>query len=144
MKTADRIGTRRLAMHFDATFHQPLNVINVHTVFYFRYFTYKKFPIDLWEELCSWRNGTKRSYILDWTLGKSLQFVKHDGDLLCPLFGNYSLNIDSISQDYFAIPPMVPSGRYRMDLNVTEADRNNVIVASKLFFAVSDHRVEQF
>lgn len=111
MKQAGRIGTNLLAMHFAANVHEPLTKIQVHTVFYFRYFVYTKFPIDLWEEVCGWMNGLERSFILDWTLVKAMHFVQHDGNFTCPLLGRYTMNIKNISQDYFAFPPLIPSGK---------------------------------
>lgn len=119
----------------------------IHTGFNYnyRYLTYKKCSIDLWEELCGWRNGTKRSYNSAWTLGKALQFVKDNGELVRPLFGNYSVKIDRNSQDYFAVAPMMPSGMNLMHLNVTEADHKIWrMLLRNLFFYVSDHRVTRF
>lgn len=45
-----------------------------HGVFYFKYNQFKKFPIELWEDACSWLSGKKKSYLLEWTTGYLLSF----------------------------------------------------------------------
>ena len=46
--------------------------------------------------------------------------------------------------DRFPLEQFVPSGRYRLDVNMTEGNKKNVIFMAKLYIAVSDHRIEQF
>ena len=60
------------------------------------------------------------------------------------LKGNMFLKIDNISMDKFPLEPLLPSGRYRFDVNLTEANKIDAVFMGKLFFTVSDHRIEQF
>lgn len=39
----------------------------------------------------------------------------------------------------------LPSGRYRTDAIVTEAERNNIILDTQFYFSISDNnRIEQY
>ena len=60
------------------------------------------------------------------------------------LKGNMFLKIDNISMDKFPLEPLLPSGRYRFDVNLTEANRKNVIATGKLYLGDSGHRIEQY
>lgn len=144
VKTAGRIGENKVEVNFEGVAIKPLNVVNFHIVFNYRYFVYKKFPIDLWEELCGWLNKTRMSWFLDLSLANSMDYIEHDGNKKCPIFGNYSIKMKNVSWETFPMPQMIPSGRYRLDVNVTEANRKNVIVQSMVYFSVSDNRVDQF
>lgn len=39
---------------------------------------------------------------------------------------------------------IVFSGRYRIDLNLTEGNRKKVLAMGKLYLSVSNHRIEQY
>ena len=79
---------------------------------------------------------------MDWTFKKALNYsnINHP----CPLEGNVFLNANNISLEEFTFPHLVPSGRYRFDVNLTEANRKNVIATGKLYLGDSGHRIEQY
>lgn len=137
-----QISRRRLRIHFDANLTRPLRGAHIHTIAYYKYNTYQKWAIDIWEDLCGWLSGTKRSYIMDWSVKKVLNYSNFDRP--CPLEGNLFLKLNNISMDKFPLEPLLPSGRYRFDVNLTDANKIDVVVMGKLFFTVSDHRIEQF
>lgn len=142
-KTAGRIGSDTIEVNFDGIAVEPIKEIYIHTVFYYKYMTYRKFPIDIWEELCGWLDSKRKSFFLDIALKKVFEFVKHDGNLSCPLIGEYAVRIKTQSTTVLNVPSMVPSGRYRIDVNVTESDRNNVIAITSTYVSNSDNRIEQ-
>lgn len=61
MKTGGRIGSNLIELNFDFDVCEPLDDINVHAVFYYRYAIYRKFPIDLWGNFCDILKPTKKS-----------------------------------------------------------------------------------
>ena len=137
-----QVSRRYLRYNIEGNLTRPLRSVHVHTVAYYRYNTYVKWAIDLWEDVCGWLSGTKHSYFMDWTLKRLLNYsnINHP----CPLQGNMFIKVDNISVDKFQMQQFIPSGRYRWDVNLTETYKGNVIFMAKLFMAVSDHRVEKF
>lgn len=115
----------------------------VHTVFYYKYaYTYQKYAIDLWENMCDWLGKKTKSYLLDWTIGRAQRYTNINHS--CPYEGVVYLKADNISIKQFPIEPLLPSGRYRMDINITEGNRKTSIFVGKVFFSISDHRIEQY
>lgn len=136
------ISRKNLRIDFQINLTEPVHDIWVHTVFYHKYNTYQKFPIDLWENVCDWLAGKSKSYVLDWTIGRVRRFANLNHP--CPYEGLVYLKINNVSIDKFPIEPLLPSGRYRMDVNFTEGNRKKTYVESKFFFSISDHRIEQY
>lgn len=120
---------------------EPIYDAWLHAVVYYKYTTYRKYPIDLWENVCDWMSGKSKAYILDWTIGRVRQYTNLNQS--CPLEGAIYLKLNNISIEHFVIEPLMPSGRYRADLNITGPNRRNVLLLSKIFFSISDHRIEQ-
>lgn len=109
----------------------------VNAVFYYKYDTYQKYAINLWENLCDWFSGKTQSHILDWTIGRVQRFtnVNHT----CPYYEGYKyIQIDNISMEAFPLEPLMTAGRYRIDLSLTGENRSNVYFLGKLFISVSD------
>ena len=79
---------------------------------------------------------------MDWTVKRVLNYSNFNHP--CPYEGNVFLKVNNVSVDRFPLEQFIPSGRYRADLNVTEENKENVIFMAKLYWAVSDHRIEQF
>lgn len=131
----------KLYVHGNLT--KAVDNVWVHGVFYYKFngITYQKYPIDLWESFCGWMEGKSKSYVLDWTVGRILKYtnVNHT----CPYVGLVIMKVDNISIDNFPFEPLVPSGRYRVDLDIAESDRIPY-GGAKLYFSVSDHRLEVF
>lgn len=120
--------------------------VHVHFQIYVKYQVYKKFPVDLYEDCCGWLDKSKKSFVLDWTLGKALEFVHPDGNKMrCPLNGTYTLSFKNISiNERFPMIPLIPAGQYMSDNTFLETGTNTVIFSAKIFFGISDHRIEQY
>lgn len=62
------ISRRNIKIFLIYSLTQPLREAYVHTVAYYKYNTYQRYAIDLWEDLCGWLAGKPKSWILDWTI----------------------------------------------------------------------------
>lgn len=145
MKRSARIGSEQINFILQITFTKPITELYVHSQVFFKYQTFKKFPVDLWEDVCGWFNGTRKSHIMDRTIKPVLKYVKYDWPLKCPLReGNFSMNYYNISiSEQFAFP-LVPSGHYLLDTKFTEGDRKTTILKSQTYITISDNRIEQY
>lgn len=152
-----------LKVNISLNFSEPVYDFWLHSVFNFRFnrMIYQKFPIDLWvlkshllcififvlnnnclqENICGWMNHSTKSYIMDWTFGKVLQFSNLNRP--CPLVYLY-LKFENISMSHFPIPQFLPSGQFRVDHYITGGNRKDVWVVMQSFMSISDTRVEQF
>lgn len=82
---------------------------------------------------------------MDWTLGKALCYVEHDGPIKCPMKKGFLLSFNNLSLNKnFPVVPLLPSGQYRIDVTFTEAKRNNIYASWQLYFEISDNRLEQY
>lgn len=132
-------------MHMRINFSEPVNNVWIHGVFYYRYNvnSYQKFPIDLWEDVCAWLGGDTHNYFLKWT-GKNAQKFSNLNHT-CPYDGSVWIKIDKIPVNrLFVLEPFLPSGRYRIDLNITRGFKKRPFMITRFFFAISDNRIEQF
>lgn len=139
-----QISRNALKIHFSLNLTKPIYDVWLHSVFYYRFngLTYKKFPIDLWENGCGWLAGTTKSWILDWTVGKVLNYSNLNHP--CPYEGNVYLKVDSVPVSNFVIDQFLPAGKYRIDYYCTNGNRSDVLFSSHMFMSVSDNRIEQF
>lgn len=113
----------------------------VHGAPYYRYNTYQRTANELWENLCGWFDGSTKSYIMDWSVGRMLKYTNFNHT--CPyLPGKVFFKVDNISVDAFPLPPIMPAGRYRVDITLTENNRTKVLGSAKFYFSISDHRIE--
>lgn len=122
---------------------RPIRTAWIHGIFYHKFngLVYQKFPIDLWENLCDWISGKKQAYILEWTFGRILNYTNFNHP--CPFFGYYYIFANNISIDHFVVEPLLPSGRYRIDVDFMYKQTDRLPEnAFQIYFSVSDHRLE--
>lgn len=138
IKYIDRNGNLKI----DAWMNISKSIDNVwiHAVPYYRYNTYHRIANELWEKPCDWLAGTTKSYIMDWTVGRMLKYTNLNHT--CPYVGRMYFKVANISMSNFPIPPIMPSGRYRVDVELTESDRKNVLASAQFYSSISDHRIE--
>lgn len=144
-----RISRTNARFQFQANLTERVNSAWGHVVVYKQYSSnvWRKFVIDLWENLCGWFNGTAKSWVLD----VSLRFVlrhsntKTNINRTCPLHvGYYYIKNDNMSLDIFKTEQLLPSGRYRADISGHKTKNSPWLVRATLYVSVSDHRVEVF
>lgn len=132
-----------LKINFWVKSSEPVYDAWLHSVFNFRFnrMTYQKFPIDLWENICDWCNNSAKSFMMDWSFGRVLQYsnVNHP----CP-YMYVHLKVDNISISHFPIEQFLPAGKFRVDHNITSGDRKKVLVMMHQFLSISDNRIERF
>lgn len=119
---------------------KSLDDVWIHAVPYYRYNTYQRIANELWEQPCEWFSGQSKSYVLDWTIGRMLRYTNFNHT--CPYFGRVYFKVDNISIDSFPLPPIMPAGRYRVDIDVVGSNRKNVLASAKFYSSISDHRIE--
>lgn len=103
-------------------------------------------PINFFEDICGWLGGTKRSYLMEWTLARSMKAVVYNHKMECPLKeGDFSLNYRNISlNEKFPAIPIFPSGQYILKMDVLDGQSNISLVKATYYFAISDHRIEKY
>lgn len=143
IKHGGRIGTNLVIMNFNFTVKEPIDEPVAHMVFYYKYTIFRKFPIDMWQNVCEILNPKKQVQFFSSAFKPLLPYIQHDGKLECPIMGSYAARISNISLDQFDLPSLIPAGKYRIDVNITEKNRKNVILVTQTYATVSDNRIEQ-
>lgn len=138
------ISRDRLKFNVWGNLTRPVHDVLIHTAVYYKYngLTYNRFTVDFWDNPCDWIIGKAKSYVLDWTIGRVLNYTNMNHP--CPYDGHLYLKIDNISVYHFPFEPLLPAGRFRVDCNVTDTTRTNVLAMASAYLSVSDHRVERW
>lgn len=134
-----------MKMHIRVNFSEPINNMWIHGVFNYRYnaHSYQKFPIDLWENICAWLGGETQSYFLKWAGQNVRKFSNMNHS--CPYVGSVWIKVDKMPVNRLIImEQFMPSGRYRVDINIAVGYRKESFMLTKFFFTISDNRIERF
>lgn len=126
-------------------FSEPTYDTWVHAVFYYRYngHSYSSFPIDLWENVCAWLNGTHKYFFLNIIKNPIKKFSNMNHS--CPYTGIVAVNMERVNLNkHILTRQFLPSGRYRLDIDFTRTYKKDLYASGKIFFAISDNRVEVF
>lgn len=138
------ISQDRMKLHVWANFSEPIHELWIHSVAYFKFngLTFSRFPINIWENMCGWLAGKTKSFILDWTFGKVLQYSNLNHP--CPYDGHVYVKVDNLSATILQIEQFLPAGKFRLDMNITDGNRNRVLAMAKIIFTIFDNRIERF
>lgn len=139
------ISHTHIKVHLWANLTRPLSdgLIHIQPYYKFNSFTYQRFGVDVWLDPCKWLKGmTQFGFIFDWTIGRVLNYSNLNHP--CPYDGHIYLKFDNVSVNTFSIEQLLPSGRFRIDGNVTDPTRKIVVASGSIFLSISDHRVERF
>lgn len=146
------INRRELTLDVSLMLKKRLDAAFLHAVVYYRYngIEYKKFPIDIWEDMCGWfkfRYDTRsmkkmESFFAEWILKKFSNYTNLNHT--CPYEGEIATKVARFPIGSIEIPQLLPAGRYRLDIIVLEGDRKSIVFATKIFYSISDHRIERF
>lgn len=139
-------NSRNRSDQIDISIHtsilKPLPEIYLHVVLYFKYQTYKKFPIDLWDDACAWwenGNGKKESFAMEVIMATLQKHIKYNGQLRCPLKGNLSVDVKDVVINKVIPPlPLVPTGHYLSSIKFFEGDRSTLIAHTKTYMQITD------
>lgn len=82
-------------------------------------------------------------YFLKWTGENVRNFSNMNHP--CPYSGSAWIDVKRIPLNrLIMLEPLMPSGRYRVDINVTNGYKEQALAMTRLFFGISDTRIEQF
>lgn len=132
-------------IRFNVTFTltKPINRVWLHFVLYRKYMRYQKYLINLWEDACTFFDGSKISpmtKVIFWNLQRLGAQVKYK----CPFSNELMIAHSGLNISQF-ITFTVPSARYRLDITVSSENKSNNngggLVTFQIYFSVSDHRV---
>lgn len=80
-----------------------------------------------------------------WAISKVLNYTNLSHP--CPYNENIIIKINNISVDAIQIEPLLPAGRYRIDINLTKIshtyDPKYIYGMYSMYGSVSDNRIEQ-
>lgn len=122
---------------------EPIHTVYLHAVLYRMSVTgvYRKFAIDLWENVCGWLDGTVKSSLLDGSLGKAFNYSDTNLNHKCPFEGYMYMKTENLSLSKFPFAninmDIVPSGSYRINAIVTDKVDGQWYVEGKVYFSVS-------
>lgn len=139
-----RIDRNNIKIDGLATLSKPVDDVWFHAVGYYKYNTYTKIATELWENGCDLiRNfiaGKKFLFFPTYLIPFVTNYtnVNHE----CPFSGQMWIRANNLSIQFFALPQIVPAGRYRLDISITEGNREKVLGRAQIYGGVSDHRVE--
>ena len=119
---------------------QPLVAAWIHAVIYYKYNTYQKIATEYWDDVCAWVSGNRFSYYLDFMKPVIRNYSNFNHS--CPYMGRVFGKADNISVQHFIIPQIVPAGRYKIEVNLTEGDQKTSLVGLTMYGSISDHRIE--
>lgn len=91
---------------------------------------------------CEYQDGKReKMFFLDWMFTKLQPFSNFNHS--CPYVGPFYMKPDNLSIDIFAFnESYMPSGRYRVEVSVTENDRI-LFLELVMFGSISDHRLQK-
>ena len=139
------ISRRDMRVNLENSFEKPVTTAWAHIVVYYKYNTYQKYAIDLWENLCGFLDQKAQSYFMAWAVSRVMNYTNLSHP--CPYTENIVIKVNNISIDAIQIEPLMPAGRYRIDINLTKISHTyepeNVYGIYKIFLSVLDNRIEQ-
>lgn len=145
VKKVGRIGSDRISMLINSTILEPVSDIFISTALFVKHQTYRKFPFYDGGDVCGWFNGTKHSDVMDWTFKRVQKYVRYDNEFKCPFVGDFSIQVNNISlNEKMPMLLLLPSRRFLFESNITDGYQGDVLLHSKYYFSISDHRIEQY
>lgn len=129
-------------MNLTVDLTQPLNKTWVGIVLYYKYNTYQKYLIDIWDEGCKYLNAGTHSPLADVLIFNALKFdFKFNFELRCPaVSGKYSVTHEHLNVSQATIP-LLSSGRYRAEMWVAQSKGGRPFAVVKAYFSISDIRI---
>lgn len=112
----------------------------VHIVSYYKDKTYKRFALDMWGNVCEWLDGKTKSFALEWLIGTVRQYANINHS--CPFEGLITMTMKNMSVNKFLLEPLIPVGRYRLDISVAEK-RKDLIFSQQLYFNITEQKNER-
>ena len=136
------VARNTVKAHFEAFIAKPTNDILMRFNLYYRYNTYQKFLIDRTENFCQFMRDEASPQTpmmrLFYDNIRDYTALNHT----CPYNGSIVLfKADRFNFDSIKFAPLIPSGRYRLDLTFYHTNRSNYIGKAEVYLRISDHRL---
>lgn len=120
-----------------------INIMYIRFDTLYRYNTYQKFPINLWENVCDYLAGRGRQYMINIMYDNFGQYITNH---TCPFKANETLSfmVDKYYVNNFTFNYLVPSGDYRLNITYAVGAERNMLIELEFYYSVSDHRIWRF
>lgn len=120
---------------------KQLNEGWVHFVMYYKYTTYSRFLINIWEDFCGFWSGSGGSPLCALAMENVMRIgVNFSFKLQCPLTGKLMITHNRLNMSK-AVMPLVPAGRYHLDISYAEKKGGPAYLTVQYYFTISDLRV---
>lgn len=128
-------------INITSTFTRPINELYVHFVLYYKYTTYRKFLIDIWEDGCAFLNSSLTAPVARLAVENTINLgVKMNFKLECPFSGTLIFVHDGLNFSHVNVP-LFPAGRYRLDISLASPKKRNIYLEIQAFYTISDIRL---
>lgn len=112
---------------------------------FYKYTTYQKFLIDMNMDVCGILNKTTNNPLTKVLLANYMREIQTDGYHMnfkpeCPFYGYLEAWSTGSNSSHYNFP-LVPAGRYRVDLEARRTEHGPVIMVVRAFVRVSDLRI---
>lgn len=137
--TANLMARDKSFMTVGCNLIKPLEKASVRLVLYYRFQVYKKFLIDVTEDLCAYQKGKNSGKILQ----LFMPFIKTKTEIFnqtCPFIGN--MTVDNLRYGSYLFPHLMPAGQYRLDIDIV--DQNVHVWMLQVFFRISSDGMQNF
>lgn len=135
------VASNILKINVTAILNQTVNEMWGHAVLYKKYLIYQKYLVDVREDVCEFFELDNGSPVAKVMVNNILRILPTKISLRCPFHpGTMAVCNDrfNFSEMFF---PLMPAGRYRLEITMTKKNPAHKYVIVKLYFAISDFRV---
>lgn len=135
----------RMRVHMEATFNRTLESIFVHSSIFHQFSNneYRPFLLNVWEDFCGYMRGDKRNMYLNLLAPLFMKNINFNHT--CPYHpGMYLVKFDNVSVSDLDTIKIIPAGRYRLELSYHIGFKGPFLLTHKIYYSVSDHRIELF
>lgn len=136
------VANNVLKVNITGILNKTVNELYVRVTLYKKYATYQKYLIDVRENVCDFFQFANRNNpVSKVIINNMVRILQTNFPLRCPfkpdrlVIWNDRLNVSELTF------PLMPAGRYRMEVLLTEMSLANKYGLVKLYFAISDLRV---
>lgn len=143
--SAKKLNAITIDFDMKVSLNRTYESLFIHVVTYRQFSSneYRRFLFDLWENICGTAEVGDRNMF-----SKVLKrVISGDSNIFreCPYTpGIYFITMKRMPINRLNFGQILPSGRYRFELTVTDSFNVTNLVLYKLYVSISDRRIEQF
>lgn len=138
MKT---IAPNILKYNLTGIYYHEVTELWMHFILYYKYKTYQKFLIDLWENVCESLNSKLLAPVFKLALDNIRELGVHiNFKWKCPFPLRINIYHPGLNMSH-AVVPLLPAGRYRFNVSFALQRGKSEYLDVQVYFAISDLRV---